>query len=405
MIESIRFMEHVVGLNGLTELLSKRCLGAAKQTTAGPSRQASPLTVAELQVPHDVLASPDGDIWDRNMARAFLGCVYTRSRWSDFQHSNEMTAYPHPHCPEFVELSISEYKTKYANAWRGGLLAAVAPATGVSTENWAQNWLEVRELLKAPLHEEFPIMPAPNTAGEATKRPLTTKEVAEWIRLLLRRGGMAMGERRISSHSAKATILSYLAKYGAELSVREILGAHVSHLRSVIRYSRDALAEPLRVMARMLADIRNGVFMPDTTRSGYFAMNMNPSTEELDSTVILVSDDEDVKHEVDQVEMVPATDSEDGADTCSSSDESAVVSARCSRPVTVPKAPVGFKMYQHTKSRMLHLMELEHNRVFQCGRMAGEKHEISQASKLRWDTPCCGRCWRTAGHPLGSRIG
>ena len=216
---------------------------------------------------------------------------------------------------------------------------------------------------------------------------------------------MATGERRISSHSAKATILSYLAKYGAELSVREILGAHVSHLQSVIRYSRDALAEPLRVMARMLADIRNGVFMPDTTRSGYFAMNMNPSAEELDSTVILVSDDEDVKHEVDQVEMVPATDSEDGADTCSSSDESAVVSARCSRPVTVPKAPVGFKMYQHTKSRMLHLMELEHNRVFQCGRMAGEKHEISQASKLRWDTPCCGRCWRTAGHPLGSRIG
>ena len=64
-------MEHVVGLNGLTELLSKRCLGAAKQTTAGPSRQASPLTVAELQVPHDVLASPDGDIWDRNMAGAF----------------------------------------------------------------------------------------------------------------------------------------------------------------------------------------------------------------------------------------------------------------------------------------------------------------------------------------------
>ena len=404
-IESLRFMEHVVGLSGLTELLSKRCLGAAKQNKAGPNRQAAPLTVAELQVLHDVLASKEGDIWDRNMAGAFLGCVYTRSRWSDFQHSSAIFPDPDPHCPEFVELSIAEYKTKYANAWRGGLLAAVAPAVGISLENWAHNWLEVRALLQAPLQEDFPIMPAPNTAGEATKRPLTTKEVAEWIKLLLRRGGIAMGDRRISSHSAKATILSFLAKYGAELSVREILGAHVSHLQSVIRYSRDALAGPLRVMARMLADIRSGVFMPDATRSGYFAPIPEPAAQEEDNAVLLISDDEEVKIEEELAETVPDDDSEDSADTSSSSDESAVATARCSRPVTVPKAPEGFKMYQHSKSRMLHLMQLDHNRVFQCGRMAGDKHEVSQAGKLRWDTPCCGRCWRTAGQPLGSRIG
>ena len=98
--------------------------------------------------------------------------------------------------------------------------------------------------------------------------------------------------------------------------MREILGAHVSHLQSVIRYSRDALAEPLRVMARMLADIRSGIFMPDTTRSGYFSMNLDPATEEIDSTVILVSDDEDVKHEMAQVEQIAESDSEDEADTC-----------------------------------------------------------------------------------------
>ena len=404
-IESLRFMEHVVGLEGLTELLSRRCLGAAKQTTTGPSRQASPLTVAELQVLHNVLADPDGDVWDRNMAGSFLGCVYTRSRWSDFQHSNEMTVDPSPLFPEFVELSISEYKTKYANAWRGGLLSAVAPAMGISTENWVSNWLSARAFLQAPLSEGYPIMPAPDTAGVATKRPITTKEVAEWIRLLLRRGGLALGERRISSHSAKATILSYLAKYGADLSVREILGAHVSHLQSVIRYSRDALAEPLRVMARMLADIRRGVFMPDTTRSGYFAVPDQPCEEEPSVEVVASSDEEDVKKETDPVEVDSGHESVDSEDTGSSSDESAAISARCSRPVTVPKAPDGFKMYQHSQSRMLHLMELHNNRVFQCGRMAGKKHEVSQSSKLRWDTPCCSRCWRSAGHPIGSRIG
>ena len=49
-------------------------------------------------------------------------------------------------------------------------------------------------------------------------------------------------------------------------------------------------------------------------------------------------------------------------------------------------------------------MDQEHNKVFQCGRMAGPKHEVSQTSRLRWDTPCCGKCWRAAGHTLGPRF-
>lgn len=400
-VESVRFMEHVLGLEGVTDLLSKRCLGAARQPTAGPQLQASPLKVAELSALHEVLGDVDANSWDRNMAGSFLCCVYTRSRWSDFQHSNVLEADPNQFCPEFVELSITDFKTKTANAWRGGLLAAVAPAVGVTSDNWASAWMAVREALQAPLDEGFPVMPAPDMAGTPTKRPITTREVTGWIRLLLQRSGLSLGERRISSHSAKSTMLSFLAKYGAELPVREILGAHVSHLQSVIRYSRDALAEPLRVMNRMLADVRSGTFVPDATRSGYFKASDVVATVPPGVPVVDISDDEEVKVETHE----PTQDeTEEEPDTGSSSDEEAVDSARCSRHVVVPKAPDGYKLFQHTKSRMLHLMALEHNRVFQCGRMAGEKHEISRSDKLRWDTPCCGRCWRAAAQSLGPRF-
>lgn len=54
----------------------------------------------------------------------------------------------------------------------------------------------------------------------------------------------------------------------------------------------------------------------------------------------------------------------------------------------VPNAPWEYKLYQHTKSRMLHLMAEEHINWFRCGRMAGDKQETSRAKLSRWDTQC-----------------
>ena len=44
-----------MGLTGVIDLLSRRCLGAAKLPTAGPQQQASPLTVGELVALHATL--------------------------------------------------------------------------------------------------------------------------------------------------------------------------------------------------------------------------------------------------------------------------------------------------------------------------------------------------------------
>ena len=92
-------------------------------------------------------------------------------------------------------------------------------------------------------------------------------------------------------------------------------------------------------------------------------------------------------------------------DTGSSSDEEAAVGARCARQVVLPKAPDGYKLVQHAKSRMLHLMSHDRQKIFECGRAIGDNHEVAKDSQLRWDTPCCGRCWKSAGHALGPRLG
>ena len=324
-VESIRFMEHVMGLTGIVDLLSKRCLGAAKLPTAGPQQQASPLRVEELVALHDILLDEAADVWNRNMAGAFLCCVYTRSRWSDMQHTSTITADPDAGLPEFLELTIADFKTKAANAWCGGLMAAVAPSTGVSFENWGAVWLAVREQLAAPLEAGFPIMPAPDLAGNPTKRPITTKEVSGWVKLLLSLRGLETAERRVTSHSGKATMLSFLAKYGADLAVREILGGHVAHLQSVIRYSRDALAEPLRVLCRMLLDIRVGTFVPDAARSGYFKEVM-PSqfADAMAPETVEISDEEAVKVELPEPTAEQNLEPELELDTDSSSDEGRV---------------------------------------------------------------------------------
>ena len=75
-------------------------------------------------------------------------------------------------------------------------------------------------------------------------------------------------ERKVSSHSLKSTMLSFLAKRGVEMSDRLLLGYHSSPFTMGLTYSRDAMARPLSILGDMLNEIQKGVFRPDCTRSG-----------------------------------------------------------------------------------------------------------------------------------------
>ena len=149
-----------------------------------------------------------------------------------------------------------DHKTKRANAWSEGFLPAVAVAQGVTLDNWARTWLVVRSTVGGDISAGYPVMPAPGLDDEPTKRPISSDEMGKWVRMLLDRNGIDLTGRRISSHSCKSTLLSYMAKFGCDIPTREILGGHVSHLKSVLTYSRDGLAGPLRELEKVLQSIR-----------------------------------------------------------------------------------------------------------------------------------------------------
>ena len=428
-LESLRFCQHVLDIPELAELTSsRRCAGAAASKRGGPKRQASPFTVAELQTLHRMVCSNEENLWDRIFAGSVLLMVYTRSRWTDLQRAETMILdRDDAGLLQFVECTISSHKCVQSAVFRNVFLHAVAPCEGVVADDWAEQWISCREGMMIEVGK-LPLMPAPNTSGAATRRPLSTEEMKLWTIHLLEKAGHDLTGRKISSHSCKCTMLSYAAKFGMAWDDRLVLGGHVGHLKSPITYSRDALARPLRLLSELLADIRIGRFQPDQTRSGRFVelpsttaetpeanlgwevigstSNANPggvdvgvSEGELAQPVV-ISDEEQVKSELpvvsgpsDVVEDLDTSSCDALGNTSSSSDESAGADCPAQRLVRPPSAPEGYSLIQHSKFKTLHLLPEGHDRILACGRSKSKFH-VSVDLMVRWDTPCCHFCWK-----------
>ena len=87
--------------------------------------------------------------------------------------------------------------------------------------------------------------------------------------LLSRLGFVPESLTNVGSHSRKATLSSVCAKAGMPRDLCRTLGGHaVQGDRSVDEYSRDVLAFPLLELGRLLEKVREGEFMPDSSRSG-----------------------------------------------------------------------------------------------------------------------------------------
>lgn len=230
-----------------------------------------------------------------------------------------------------VECATAVHKTCKALNLRHAFLPLTAPSVGVVAGNWAVPWQKVRVELGVTDLDKFPVMPAPGEDGEALVRPLTSVEARKWVNMLLRKRCTDDEELCYTSHSFKATCLSYLAKFGASFQDRLALGYHVDQLRMALRYSRDGASRPLRVLDECLDAIRKDSSRPDETRSGRF-VSLHAESEVIDceapDSVIDVEKSE-VKSEAPLLEwdgdVIDVT--SDHATTCSesSSNEEAVL--------------------------------------------------------------------------------
>ena len=84
-----------------------------------------------------------------------------------------------------------------------------------------------------------------------------------------------------STHSMKATLLSWVGKQGFPRDIRRMLGGHKKPGdRMPDLYCRQAMAEPLRQLGHGMLWVTSGGFDPDATKSGRWnldAKDMAPS--------------------------------------------------------------------------------------------------------------------------------
>ena len=277
----------------------------------------------------------------------------------------------------------------------------MAPCSGVVEGNWGTEWCDCRKKLGIHDLKKYPLMPAPNAGQEPTARPLSTSEAGSWMRDLLS-VDVANKQIRFSSHSLKATCLSYAAKRGCSFEDRLSLGYHSHQLKMALVYSRDGASRPLRVLECMLKEIRKKRFNPNDTRSGRLSglpsMNLEDFTthvaetgdnKQTGQTIVVDEHNDDVKLEPYDSGDFPVSDhATTGSDT--ETDVETTVRPKVSyRDVTAPEGTV---MFQHCKWKTLHLMKSENRVVFLCGRKTSHMYKAAQ-TRHAFDTPKCRQCF------------
>ena len=420
-LESIAFVRYTMGVLECDALLKgRRCWGASTSDEPLHKNQASPLSVEELRQLHEVLEHGQ-DVWNRMFAGAVLFVTYARARWSDAQHSSQLSFDRDGERVCFVEAVTGLHKTVRALQHRHQFLPLVAPSTGVTDSNWGELWETVRCELGITFEAGHPLMPAPTENGAPGKRALDSQEAGRWLRALLGLDESSLQGRKVSSHSLKSTMLSFLAKRGVDMPDRLLLGYHTSPFTMGLTCSRDGMARPLQILMNMLEEIRKGTFLPDCTRSGRLVRpEGNKVTEhgqELKQGVVKVeiSDDEGELNVWDLIpeshvqqkqvvlpESIPETCEEELNDACtetSSSDmsepeiDASTFENSGRRTFAPPTAPPGFTMWQHTKSKILHLCDYKTPGVFECGRKPGAFHTCDGLNP-RWDSGICWKCFK-----------
>eukprot|EP00435_Cladocopium_sp_Y103_P066278 s379_g28.t1 len=225
-MECLMFCRHILNMTELEHVVnSRRCIGATMTDVPAVVKQARALKVDELKVLHRVLCS--GELWDRVFSGSILFAVYSRARWSDLMHCDQVfTDSDGEHVVQFIEGHTSVHKSMRASVFKHRFLPLTAPAVGVTTECWVETWLESRKQLGILMPPEHTVMPAPDPSGAPTMRHLSSTEASGWLRKLLTGSKHVDPDRKISIHSCKVTCLSFCAKYGVDAMTRLQLGYH-----------------------------------------------------------------------------------------------------------------------------------------------------------------------------------
>ena len=294
LLQALNFLQGTIGLAvHVQSLRSARVEGLAHvcMRRQKPPKQAPALTVEEVKFLHAVAEEP-GDGYEKLIATSLLLMLYGRARHSDLTRAVEvMLDVQHDWKYGYVECKVSNPKQTKASKRRNMMLPLVAPVIGVVDMSWAALWMKLREHWSLAIGGSLkyhPLQPAVLADGSLAPCNMRSGDASKWLRAILAKQQQPDRDRllQLSSHSLKATTLSWCSKIGIDEADRALLGYHMVKGSSVHSYSRDSLAGPLRKLESVLTDIRRSRFDPDATRSGRWIHESSSSesdSEDLES--------------------------------------------------------------------------------------------------------------------------
>ena len=374
-----------------------------------PLKQALVLTVRQVCMLHELLDSAECNAVDRSVAAYLLIALYGRCRHSDLQNIEDVFIDLGPE-GGYLELTTRTHKTSRTVSQKSRLLPVVLPAIGVQGREWITAASVAFESygLKLEGHIGGPLFRPPGGDEHShCKRGLTSQEVSRFLRVML---GEQMAQAKesgpkLSSHSLKATVLSWAAKAGMTAQDKSILGRHVSaYSDSSAVYARDLSIGAVSRLQEVIAQIHKGEFLPDAPRSGYYPVTV-PVCEEPSLPVAEVVKVEDEVNDQEPPKDPLLGDSSLVDDACSaSSDGSESLEASDSEEEVVQRAPKCYKHIAagplagkfviHKVSHLVHyadtsVKEASETRVISCGRaLNGNYKEVDKFDSV----DMCRRC-------------
>ena len=254
-MSAVRFARYILGFESLDSAVnSRRLIGICELMAAGKRilRQARVLyrchRCYNLQL-HKMMCDGNMHLCDRAICAYILLALYGRCRHSDLQMIKSVECDFTELGGGFVVLQTACHKTGRSAALKSKLLPVIIPARGVDGTVYAGVAIGLLEQCGLVLgaHVDGPLLRAPTGVTQFLKRGMTSQEVSMSLRKLLgvEDSCSADADDVVSSHSLKATCLSWCAKYGLSPSTRSMLGRHTTILGETFAiYSRDLMVAP-----------------------------------------------------------------------------------------------------------------------------------------------------------------
>ena len=267
-LQAMRFGVVVCGSSSAAGILdSKRVVGAAYGPQQGKFKvQRSALTLRQLVALEEYVSSVTS-VHEAAIGGHLLFCVYAQARWGDTQH---LVAAPKLDVledgPGVIEATAKKSKGVRGLKRLRMQTPVVALAYSVSGRRWWEGWAMARSVLRLG---GSPALPSIKADGSLGAKPMTSSHAASWLKGTLAKLNVAkVSNKELGSHSCRATLQSWLARWGMAPSARRALAHHLKPGdRMGVVYSRDHLVGPLGGVVRMIDAIKTRDWDPDNVRS------------------------------------------------------------------------------------------------------------------------------------------